>query len=870
MLTVNIKSLIQKLNPVCKTALEAAAGVCIQQGHYEITLQHWLLKLLEHSHSDLVLLTTGLEVDLERARQGLQRSLQALPAGNTSKPTFSPQLFQVMQAAWLLGSVDLGLTTIRSATVVLALIQESSVYFGSPELQPWLRLDKAEIVKRWATLFADSVEQSSVSEGTGAAGSEGGLADSSALKQFCEDLTAKARKGELDPVIGREDSIRQMIDILCRRRKNNPILVGEAGVGKTAVIEGLALKVVAGEVPNALLNVAILSLDMTLLEAGASVKGVFESRLKAVINEVKSSEKPIILFIDEAHSIIGAGGQEGHDAANILKPALARGELRTIAATTWREYKKYFEKDPALTRRFQLIKLDPPSSATTVDIIRGLKSRYEAAHGVVIRDDAVVAAVELSSRYLTGRQQPDKAVDLLDTCAARVQVSLSAKPAAIEQLEKQLAAAQQAEEALRRDQDHGLKVERERLQHIVQQQKDLQHALKQLQQRWQAEKQLMTELLAVRAQILMAEGKAKTALQKQRGRLGTQLQRLQAGEPLLYCEVDPDAVAKVVSDWTGVPLGKVLRDEAASLQLLPEQLRARIKGQDSAISLVAEHLTLAKAGLKAPNQPMGIFLLVGPSGVGKTETALTVADTLFGGEHSLVTVNMSEFQEKHTISRLIGSPPGYVGFGEGGMLTEAIRQRPYSVVLLDEVEKASLDVLNLFYQVFDKGTLTDGEGREVDFSNTVIFLTSNLATDEITTLCQADPAVSSDTILQTIRPLLSRWFKPALLARTTVVPYRTLGDAALTGIVELKMASLVKRLHTQHGLSLHYTPEVLAQVTARCTEVETGARNIDHILRSAVLPKISDVIIATLAGAQSARSLTLKVAASGEFECIVN
>ncbi len=866
MIKINIQQLVKKLNPYSSTALEAAAGACIQSGCYEITLEHWVCKLLENPQSDMALILNHFELDVTKLRQTLLRSLERLPMGNTSKPVFSPQVFSLIQDAWLMASVEMHEAKVRSAALLLALCQEIDLFSGNHAFAVLSMLSKSDIIKILPELFAKSCEQTLTEKNDHSSAAHAAGGEQSALRQFCEDITEKARRGDLDPVLGRDTEIRQMIDILCRRRKNNPILVGEAGVGKTAVIEGLALKIIQGEVPKALSTVSILCLDMALLEAGASVKGVFESRLKAVINEVKSSEKPIILFIDEAHTIIGAGGQEGHDAANLLKPALARGELRTIAATTWQEYKKHFEKDPALTRRFQLVKLDPPSAENTVMILRGLKARYEQSHGVVIRDDAVVAAVELSTRYITGRQQPDKAVDLLDTCAARVQVNLSGKPAAIEACEQQIQSVIREQDALERDQLHGVIVEAERLTHCAERLVALNETLQQLMERCQKERVLIDELLQGREKMQSANKKEQVALHKQRNQLVKKLQKIQQPEPLLYFEVDPDAVGKVVSDWTGIPLGKVLRDEAAGLKLLPGQLQQRIKGQDQAIELVAERLKLAKAGLKAPNQPMGIFLLVGPSGVGKTETALTVADTLFGGEQSLVTINMSEFQEKHTISRLIGSPPGYVGYGEGGMLTEAIRQRPYSVVLLDEVEKASLDVLNLFYQVFDKGTLTDGEGREVDFSNTVIFLTSNLATDEITHICHADQNITLEGITEAVRPTLSRWFKPALLARTTVIPYRILTDQALSSIVKLKLDALSRRVQLQNRCQLRYTDGVLAQIGARCTEVETGARNIDHILRSTIMPKLAEVVIGNLSSKETVSDIRISVDAGGNFE----
>ncbi|OGP79414.1 MAG: ClpV1 family T6SS ATPase, partial [Deltaproteobacteria bacterium RBG_16_49_23] len=693
-----------------------------------------------------------------------------------------------------------------------------------------------------------------------------------ALARFCTDFTKKAAAGEIDPVFGRDREIHQMIDILARRRKNNPIAVGEAGVGKTAVVEGLALRIVEGDVPDILKGVTILGLDMGLLQAGAGVKGEFENRLKSVINEIKGSPKPIILFIDEAHTLIGAGGSTGgSDAANLLKPALARGELRTIAATTWSEYKKYFEKDAALARRFQLVKLEEPTVETAILILRGLKSKYEEAHGVIVRDDAILAAAELSSRYISGRQLPDKAVDLLDTSAARVKILLTAKPDNIEDKERTIQALEREKKALERDQFHGLEIDPARPKELEEKVKILNQEVIQLQERWLKEKELAHRLIDLRKQFYELKGQAgseekQSELKRAIDEVSLPLSILQKDSSLIKTEVDPDVVAKVVSDWTGIPLGKVLRDEARNILNLEENLNKRIKGQDEALGIITQVIKAAKAGLKDPQQPLGVFLLVGPSGVGKTETGLAVADLLFGGDQYLVTINMSEFQESHTVSRLIGSPPGYVGFGEGGVLTEAVRQRPYSVVLIDECEKAHIDVMNLFYQVFDKGMLSDGEGRIIDFKNTVLLLTSNLASDVITQLCAGEARASMETVVNTTRPILSHHFKPALLARMTVVPFYTLDPKFIREIVSLKLDKLAGRMAETHKIKLVYSPEVVDQISKRCTEVETGARNIDHMMNGTILPQMSREILGRLSEGAMLSEVHLDIAEDGSFK----
>lgn len=871
MITVDIKSLLGRLNTHCTRSLEAAAGLCVSRTHYEVSLEHMLSKLMEAPQSDLPLILRHFEIDPARLKKMIDRSLESLKTGNAAKPVFSPLLMDWFQEAWLVGSINLGDTRIRSGALIMALLNRPSQFFTGECADLLSTISKDALLAGFREIVKNSDEKRS--EGREISEEDDLPADATALGRFCVDFTQKARDGEIDPVFGRDREIRQMVDILARRRKNNPIVVGEAGVGKTAVVEGLALRIVEEDVPDLLQGVAILGLDMGLLQAGAGMKGEFESRLKSVITEIKSSEKPIILFIDEAHTLIGAGGSAGmSDAANLLKPALARGELRTVAATTWSEYKKYFEKDAALARRFQLVKLDEPSEETAVVILRGLKSKYEETHHVAVRDDAIRAAAELSSRYISGRLLPDKAVDLLDTSAARVKVLLTAKPDVIEDKERSIQNLEREKNALERDQLNGFKIDKDRVTEIDSELASLKSEIEQLTDRWIKEKDLAKTIIECRKSLyeMKKEGAVseenETELAAKMADSVKALEIIQSDYALVHTEVDPDVVSKVVSDWTGVPLGKLMRDEAQNIINLEDNLKQRIKGQDEALKNITEVIKSAKAGIKDPSQPLGVFLLAGPSGVGKTETGLAIADLLFGGENFMVTVNMSEFQEKHTVSRLIGSPPGYVGFGEGGVLTEAVRQRPYSVVLLDEVEKGHLEVLNLFYQVFDKGMLSDGEGRLIDFKNTVIFLTSNLATDVITQMCSGDEIPPLEIINQAVRPILSNHFKPALLARMTVLPYLTLKPEILKGIVALKMNKLVNRLVETHKMKLTYSDDVVNQIAARCTEVETGARNIDYIMTGSIMPRMSQEILTRMTQEEMPTRVHLGLSEEGTFD----
>jgi type VI secretion system protein VasG len=844
---VDLKGLIQKLNRTSRRALEAAAGLCVSRGHYEVTVEHMLLQMVEDAGSDVPAILKHFGVSQAHLLRALQHNLERQRGGNTGRPVFSPMLTNWLQDGWMLASVDYHEARVRTGALMLVLLLRPDRYL-SEDVEALLKDVSGDELRRdlhkitgGTTEAAETAAEAPAGDGAGVAVA-GRPTDETAIGRFMIDFTAKARAGEIDPVFGRDREIRQMIDILARRRKNNPIVVGEPGVGKTAVVEGLALRIVQGDTPDILKNVRLLSLDLGLLQAGAGVKGEFENRLKQVITEIKASATPIVTFIDEAHTLIGAGGSAGtSDAANLLKPALARGELRTIAATTWSEYKKYFEKDAALERRFQLVKLDEPSEDDTVLMIRGLREKYEAAHGVRILDEAVVAAARLSSRYISGRQLPDKAVDLLDTAAARVKIARATKPPEVDDLERRLESLSREKKALESDASvagaHLVAGGAERVKALDTEIAALEQSRAELMTRFDREKSALDQVLDLRGKL--GDGGSREAFD---GALRT-LMDAQGEQPLVPLDVDARLVASVVSSWTGIPVAKMAKDEASAMLTFRDRMAERIKGQDQALAAVDRGLRAARAGLKNPQAPIGQFLFVGPSGVGKTETALAVADLMFGGDRFLTTINMSEFQEKHTVSRLIGSPPGYVGFGEGGMLTEAIRQKPYSVVLLDEVEKADPDVMNLFYQVFDKGTLSDGEGRLIDCKNCAFFLTSNLATDVITGLCQGPVRPTREELVAAIRPVLSKHFKPALLARMEIVPYFTLPPEHLKDIVKIKLRKIADRLRDSHRMTLEFDPAMVDLIAARCTEVETGARNIDHIISETLLPMMSSALL---------------------------
>ncbi|MFQ0996745.1 type VI secretion system ATPase TssH [Gilliamella sp. CG25] len=870
--------LLRRLNPYCAKSLEAAAGLCQTRAHTEITLEHWLLKLLEQGSGDITIISRHYQLDMDKIWTGLLNYLDALPHTINTKPSLSPSLIAVMQSAWLKASLENHEEVIRSVHILQAL-QEMPHCLKAQDAWQLLSLSPVSLQKMRLQLDETSDEnpanQYSYQSDTAISATDSFGIDSTAnstiaanktqkndandatnnndkqiaqqkhhqaaLERFTENVTEKAKSGKIDPVFGRDSEIRQMVDILSRRRKNNPILVGEPGVGKTALVEGLALRIAEGNVPKNLADVSILTLDLGLLQAGAGVKGEFEQRLKNVIDAVQQSPTPILLFIDEAHTIIGAGNSAGGaDAANLLKPALARGELRTIAATTWSEYKQYFEKDAALERRFQMVKVDEPDDDRACLMLRGLKSRYAKHHGVHILDEAVKTAVSLSRRYISGRQLPDKAVDLLDTASARVRMGLDTIPESITQLEAKIASLKIEQDAINADLALGENLTSDRLKEIDIQLAKLQDKLTIQQTQFEKEKKQIETLIELRQKLT---NKSDSKLLKKLSDAQQELNELQGHNPLLSLDVDSRTVSSVISDWTGVPLESLLKDEQSHLLALEDDLRQRVVGQDNALFELAKRIRAAKTGLTSEDAPMGVFLLVGPSGVGKTETALALADTLFGGEQSLVTINMSEYQEAHTVSQLKGSPPGYVGYGQGGVLTEAVRKRPYSVVLLDEVEKAHRDVLNLFYQVFDRGFMRDGEGREIDFRNTLILMTSNLGSDELMALFEEMPDADIATQQELLRPIIREHFQPALLARFQTVIYTPLGKDALRKIVEMKLNKVASRLQKHYKIVFNVGEKLYDTLVSACLLPDTGARNIDSILNQQILPVVSNLLL---------------------------
>ncbi|HCM7226133.1 TPA: type VI secretion system ATPase TssH [Klebsiella aerogenes] len=858
--------LLRRLNPYCARAMEGAASLCQTRTHAEILPEHWLLKLLEQGEGDLTVLARRYEWDMDAIWQDLLGWLDKQPRSVRHRPQLSDAIQSLLQEAWLIASLN-GEEQIRSIHLLMALVDKQKLV-RCDGLWPLLTLGQSQLERLRPLLDAQSDERPDVQQEAELAQSHGGEVEfvgspvgaelkegeltpalQNALDKFTLDVTAKAREGKIDPVFGRDTEIRQMVDILSRRRKNNPILVGEPGVGKTALVEGLALRIAEGNVPESLKPVILRTLDLGLLQAGAGVKGEFEQRLKNVIDAVQQSPSPVLLFIDEAHTIIGAGNQAGGaDAANLLKPALARGELRTIAATTWSEYKQYFERDAALERRFQMVKVDEPDDETACLMLRGLKSRYAEHHNVHITDDAVRAAVTLSRRYLTGRQLPDKAVDLLDTAAARVRMSLDTVPEAIVRLKSRLIALGMETQDLLEDIVAGASSHGDRLAVIDTLRTELESELKTQEARLEVEYRLVGELIACRQDI---------SRQADIHTLQQQLDFLQQDGALIRPDVDTRMVANVIADWTGVPLSSLMKDEQTELLSLENEIGKRVVGQDASLNAIAQRLRAAKTGLTSENGPQGVFLLVGPSGVGKTETALALADVMYGGEKSLITINLSEYQEPHTVSQLKGSPPGYVGYGQGGILTEAVRKRPYSVVLLDEVEKAHRDVMNLFYQVFDRGFMRDGEGREIDFRNTVILMTSNLGSDHLMQLLDEQPEATEGDLHELLRPILRDHFQPALLARFQTVIYRPLAEAAMRTIVEMKLAQVSKRLNRHYGLTTQIDESLYDALTSACLLPDTGARNVDSLLNQQILPVLSQQLLTHMAAKQKPHSLTL-------------
>jgi type VI secretion system protein VasG len=894
-MSTSLNTLIAKLNPTCRQAALLAANNCLARGHYEVDLEHLLLALLDEPASDVALVLRASRIDPHALRADIERELQRLKTGNTRTPVFSKQLIDLLEQAWLIASLDSQIGRIRSGHLLLALLSAPDLAQFAERMSPLLRdVRVTDLKHKFDDLTAGSreVERSNATHGleesaTNAASdaanedaATGAPSKTPALDTYTSNLTQRAREGKIDPVIGREGEIRQTIDILMRRRQNNPIMTGEAGVGKTAVVEGLALRIAADDVPAPLKGVALHVLDMGLLQAGASVKGEFENRLKNVIDEVKKSPHPIILFIDEAHTIIGAGGQAGqNDAANLLKPALARGELRTIAATTWSEYKKYFEKDAALARRFQVVKIEEPSETLAAAMLRGMASLMEKHFNVRVLDDAITEAVRLSHRYISGRQLPDKAISVLDTACAKVALAHSSTPAAIDDTKKRLERIDAEIAALEREVASGA-LHDERLAQLRElREEDVKH-LAEDEARYDKERALVSEIVGLRAEIdaarvssADAEQAAKT--QQARETLAVrvaELHALQGGQPMVPLQVDAHVVAEIVASWTGIPLGRMVKDEIQTVLNLQPLLAARVIGQDHALEAIAQRVRTASANLEDPNKPRGVFMFVGPSGVGKTETALALADVLYGGERKMVTINMSEYQEAHSVSGLKGSPPGYVGYGEGGVLTEAVRRNPYSVVLLDEVEKAHPDVLEMFFQVFDKGTMDDAEGREIDFRNTLIILTSNVGSQAVMQAClnkSAEELPDADALAETLRPQLYKAFKPAFLGRMKVVPYYPISDDVLAEIIELKLERIRRRIESNHKAVFEWDESLVDAVLARCTEVDSGARNVDHILNGTLLPEVAQHVLERIANGVAIQRISVRASEAGEFEYAV-
>jgi type VI secretion system protein VasG len=883
--TVNLKALVSKLNSTCRRALEGAAGLCLSRTNYNVEIEHWLLKLLEPSDTDLTYILKHYDVDASRLNRELTRALDQLRTGNARAPELSLEVLDLMREAWTLTTLEYGAYRVRSGYLLAALMTDRNLSTRARASSAELgKLSGDKVRAELKALIGRSVEEEAEPSGRaaepGPAAAPGAAPGSKtpALDQFTLNLTERARKGEIDPVIGRDAEIRQLVDILTRRRQNNPILTGEAGVGKTAVVEGFALRIVAGDVPASLKNVAVRTLDLGLLQAGAGVKGEFENRLKSVIAEVKASPQPIILFIDEAHTIIGAGGAAGQgDAANLLKPALARGELRTIAATTWAEYKKFFETDAALKRRFQVVKVDEPDQDRAMRMMRGLTGVLQKHHKVRILEDAVADSVKLSSRYVTDRQLPDKSVSLLDTACARVALGQSSTPAALEDCRREIEHLDIELGILEREKAVGAE-HSERLEEVQQRKQAAQARLAALEKRWAEEKRLVESILKLserlEAHAAAGNGESKARLKPEdeaRCRTGLsqfqkELSQLQGDQPLVQPVVNSQAIAEVVSGWTGIPVGRMVLDEIKTVLTLKEKLEERIIGQSHALDAVAQRIRTARANLVDPRRPIGVFLMVGPSGVGKTETAMALADILYGGDRNMVVINMSEYKEDHKISRLTGSAPGYVGYGEGGVLTEAVRRKPYSIVLLDEVEKANVAVQEIFYQVFDKGMLQDDKGNEVNFKNTIILLTSNAGTDTIMKVC-ADPDTRPDAqgLAEALRPDLLKVFKPALLGRLTVVPYFPLTDEVIQQIIKLQLSRIGARMRENHRATFSYDESVISMIAGRCKEVESGARNVDHILTGTLLPEISRETLARMAEGKAIAGAHVSVDGEGKF-----
>ena len=878
---MDLQSLVGRLNAHCRSSLEGAVGLTLSRTHYNVEVEHWLSKLIEASDNDVAAILRHFEIDTGRLAADLTKVLDRMKTGNSRSPALTPNVVKWAREAWIFGSLQYGDTSIRSGYLLVSLLGDDSLSALARDASPQFARINAETLKSGllkivsgsseAGQSAAGSGKSAASAGGAPAASPAGAVGGSALDQYTINLTARARDGKIDPVLGRDSETRQIVDILTRRRQNNPILTGEAGVGKTAVVEGFALKIAAGEVPDALKDVELLSLDLGLLQAGAGMKGEFENRLKNVIEEVKASAKPIIMFIDEAHTLIGAGGAAGqNDAANLLKPALARGEMRTIAATTWAEYKKYFERDPALTRRFQVVKVEEPGDEAAIAMMRGLIPTLERHHGVRVLAEAVEDAVRLSRRYIPSRQLPDKAVSLLDTACGRVAIAANAIPAAVEDRRRRLDMIDVDLGVLARETkigaDHAA-----RIADLNEERVRVAEELEKLEDQWKREQDLVSRIRGLHDALTAPDDapaeKSPDEMKTELSALTAELEALQGETPLMRVTVDSQAIAEVVGNWTGIPVGRMVSNEIRTILALNDKLRERVIGQSHALEAIAETIRTSRAKLLDPRKPIGVFLMVGTSGVGKTETALALADLLYGGEQNLTVINMSEFKEEHKVSMLVGSPPGYVGYGEGGVLTEAVRRRPYSVILFDEMEKAHPGVQDVFYQVFDKGMLRDGEGRDIDFKNTVIIMTSNAGTDLIHKL-YADPDRRPDLaeLTEAIRPELLKSFKPAFLGRCSVVPYFPLADDVIRQIVSLQLGRIRKRFAENYNATLSWDDTLVEAIASRCTEVESGARNIEYILSRGLLPRLSSHVLAVMAEGGQVGGLKAVLDENGQFE----
>ncbi len=892
MINIDLKSLVGRLNEPCRLALEGAAGLCVSRTHYNVEIEHWILKIFEIQDSDLQAVLEKFDIDLGKFAQEINSELDGIKSGNSRAPSLSPTIVDIAKNAWMLASIEYGHNTATSAHLLAALLLDENLSRSTGITSGELSKIPPESLRDVVRSIVGTTAESSSPGGGSSVASESGQATPGApskcpsLDKYTINLTEAAKQGKIDAVLGRDEEIRQIIDILIRRRQNNPILTGEAGVGKTAVVEGFALRIVSGDVPEPLRGVVIRSLDLGLLQAGASVKGEFESRLKAVIAEVKASPEPIIMFIDEAHTLIGAGGKEGQgDAANLLKPALARGELRTIAATTWAEYKKYFERDPALTRRFQVVKIEEPSIEKGIEMMRAISVMLQTHHRVRIMDEAIVDSVKLSSRYITARQLPDKSVSLLDTACARVSLSQSATPAQVEDTRRRITQCETTITSLERE-NATLGTCEDRIAELIEEKASLETHLVTQEAQWDEEKVLVKKIHDLQGQIeddfhaqrmseeelakhdapATLDDEARESIKTQLHALMKELEGVQKETSMIQVNVDSQAIAEVVANWTGIPVGKMVSDEIDSILKLQDRMGERVIGQPHALEAIAQSIRTSRAGLTDPRKPIGVFFMVGSSGVGKTETALALADILYGGEQNITVINMSEFKEEHKVSMLLGSPPGYVGFGEGGVLTEAVRRKPYSVILLDEMEKAHPGVQDIFYNLFDKGTIKDGEGRDIDFKNTVIIMTSNAAEEHLRAMIAAsDELPDPETLLENFKPHLLNYFKPAFLGRTTVIPFYPLDDENLMKICQLNMNKIEKRVKEHYGAEFSYDEDVLLHIVGRSQAVETGARNIENILTRTVLPALATECLAKMASSEEINKIHISVDEEGVF-----